>query len=647
GQTYGTLPTPTRANYTFNGWFTAASGGTQVTASTTVNLTAAQVLYAHWTAVKKAPGLSDLSYGFANSFAGLGYTNGYQIPYERFKMMFGNTMRAQIFWMAYSKWGGSCYGFSSTSSMFAQNALKTSDFRANASAPSQLQTGDKSAQLNLTVRELLEAMQISQYSTAVQSAIGRNKNKLNELCAAVAAYAQTGNDPVLLTVYGKEGGHAVVGYEIRKINDKQSYLMIYDSNYPNQECYITLTTDTAGNYTGWYYHLNDTYDWGSAFGGWISFVPYADFYKVWTDRNQQTANQVELLTVNGDVVIKDQTGTPVASLQNGELITTQPDIYPLVELAIPADGESSVKGTRSLWLPVEIYTVERKDAKLYAGNEGALMGGEAPQFEASITHVDQSAEVRTTATGFSFAVNDQENLNCIMFGEDVKEGHYNITFQSMLNEKTDKVEIGGSVMTHFMTLGMVNGQAMADTTSLVSIDSYLLNGKQVTANSENVATNATLFVAFAPGGGSGSMSTRKVADDGKFTLPDCEFSAPSPDARFTGWLINGKLYKVGQTLQVTENVTATAQWSGHGISGVTVSGNTVTVRFNQKVQKGEVVAVAAYSEQGQMLRCALLDTADDTTAALTLNTSGAAYLNAFLLSADNVPLCGPFRKALP
>ncbi len=48
--TYGTLPTPTRTGYTFNGWFTAASGGTQVTASTTVSITAAQTLYAHWTA---------------------------------------------------------------------------------------------------------------------------------------------------------------------------------------------------------------------------------------------------------------------------------------------------------------------------------------------------------------------------------------------------------------------------------------------------------------------------------------------------------------------------------------------------------------------------------------------------------------------
>lgn len=47
--TYGTLPTPTRVGYTFNGWYTASSGGTQIVRSSTVCLSSAQTLYAHWT----------------------------------------------------------------------------------------------------------------------------------------------------------------------------------------------------------------------------------------------------------------------------------------------------------------------------------------------------------------------------------------------------------------------------------------------------------------------------------------------------------------------------------------------------------------------------------------------------------------------
>ena len=45
---YGTLPTATRTGYTFLGWFTAISGGTQITKDTTVKITSTQTLYAHW-----------------------------------------------------------------------------------------------------------------------------------------------------------------------------------------------------------------------------------------------------------------------------------------------------------------------------------------------------------------------------------------------------------------------------------------------------------------------------------------------------------------------------------------------------------------------------------------------------------------------
>lgn len=47
---YGSLAEPTKTGYTFDGWYTAASGGTKVTASTTVTTASDHKLYAHWTA---------------------------------------------------------------------------------------------------------------------------------------------------------------------------------------------------------------------------------------------------------------------------------------------------------------------------------------------------------------------------------------------------------------------------------------------------------------------------------------------------------------------------------------------------------------------------------------------------------------------
>ncbi len=49
GETYGELPTPTRDGHTFDGWFTASTGGSQVTSTTEVTTESDHTLYAHWT----------------------------------------------------------------------------------------------------------------------------------------------------------------------------------------------------------------------------------------------------------------------------------------------------------------------------------------------------------------------------------------------------------------------------------------------------------------------------------------------------------------------------------------------------------------------------------------------------------------------
>lgn len=48
GNTYGTLPTPTRDYYTFDGWYTSASGGSKVSSATTMG-TGNVAIYAPWT----------------------------------------------------------------------------------------------------------------------------------------------------------------------------------------------------------------------------------------------------------------------------------------------------------------------------------------------------------------------------------------------------------------------------------------------------------------------------------------------------------------------------------------------------------------------------------------------------------------------
>lgn len=48
GESYGSLPRPTNGDKSFLGWFTTATGGTEVNSSTLVTKTEAHTLYAHW-----------------------------------------------------------------------------------------------------------------------------------------------------------------------------------------------------------------------------------------------------------------------------------------------------------------------------------------------------------------------------------------------------------------------------------------------------------------------------------------------------------------------------------------------------------------------------------------------------------------------
>ena len=85
GSAYGTLPTATRSNttdsstgktisYVFEGWYTAASGGTKIESTTTYNTVGNQILYAHWLSSPNIKG------GTAESWSSTAVTISLNIP---------------------------------------------------------------------------------------------------------------------------------------------------------------------------------------------------------------------------------------------------------------------------------------------------------------------------------------------------------------------------------------------------------------------------------------------------------------------------------------------------------------------------------------------------------------------------------------
>ncbi len=89
--TAGDLPTPTRTGYTFNGWYTAASGGIKITSTSTIS--ANTTIYAQWTQIKYtvsfnsnggtgAPGSQTMIYGTDLTLSSSKPAKSYKITYN-------------------------------------------------------------------------------------------------------------------------------------------------------------------------------------------------------------------------------------------------------------------------------------------------------------------------------------------------------------------------------------------------------------------------------------------------------------------------------------------------------------------------------------------------------------------------------------
>ena len=555
GKAYGTLPIPTRTDYTFAGWFTAASGGERVTANTTVTASGAHTLYARWRGGNLLP---ELTYNFSNSHSGFQYPNPYRIPLERYIQVFGNTARAYEIFKSKSVWGGSCFGMSTTSTMFnrTDNDISVRNYNSGASKPKDLAVLDSNGTMPL--RNFIEAMQISQYSGRIQE---------HYRAAAVSAlcehFESTGYEPFVVAIWGSvgdgAGGHAMVAYDLVDVSADESHLKVYDPNYPNDvNRYITLRKSN-GVYTGWYYHLNDTYHWGTGYPyERIAFVPYTDYYEIWmglpvpymlSDRRAAASQEADtaLLFLNSkNAVITDQSGTQIATITDGALSTARDDIFLMQIAETLAEGETSGSDTTTIFLPPDLYTVRDTDT-----------GSGSEPFEATMVHVDQAATVSTTGNTVTFAVNDESQLSSAKVSG--SGAAYTVTMSSTLKPNPD-----GMPETTTAT-GTVSGQDASVTQ---------FSGKLYT---ENIAESAVKV--------NGNPVASGTVQDGS-TL-----DVPSLVRGLTAALqADGRSAVLSSAVSGVRHVYAAAYDANHRMTGV-VSGSLegTTVRFENAVSKGSLL----------------------------------------------------------
>ncbi len=394
---YTDLPRPTRDGYYFVGWFTSPTGGEQVKWKDPVLLDYDHTLYAHWIPVSGLS-LGQLTYSFSNSWDDFGYSSSYRIPYDRYKLIYGDTAFAQRYYESAGAWGGNCFGMSATSLMVTQvgNGITAGGFRGGASLPSQLSPSDRDSSLGLTLREFIEAMQISQRAPAIQEEEWENEDDLAGLRQAILDSKKNNTLPPIVCIYGltnkgQLSGHAMVAYDL--VNSYE--IKLYDCNFPGQDRTMRGTI----------YNLNDVWEWGGSHGGAsLTWVTYDTLQKVWDNRGAgNTWEGYLLVQLNStQATIRDEKGQVAAAITDGIVSPGSKKAKQYVEVGVMPDGSTAATGT-ALWLPVGSYTIENKDKAV-------------PEFQVAMTHVEQSAAVTTGGSSVTLSVNDGQGLNYVEVG---------------------------------------------------------------------------------------------------------------------------------------------------------------------------------------------------------------------------------------
>ena len=395
GKEYGVLPIPSRKGYSFNGWFTKKKGGKKIYGNDIFNSHSDIILYAGWTnsakTVYKAKLLKKLSYKFENSHEGFSYNYGYKIPLVCFQFMYGKTELASLLYKYDGYWGGNCYGMATTSGMFySKNIIKPSVFKKGAKTPSDLKLSYKNTKQNINLRRFIELMQISQYYSSVQNVYNKNANKISRIVKEVKKFQNSGKNPVVIAISGRSGAHAVVGYSVEDYKDGTSRLYVYDPNFPNAKRYITLSRNYSGDYTGWYYLMSNTYNWGSDYGGIITYVPSKEYSNIWKQHSNKKIVSNILFTDTDNITIYDEDKKIAAVLKDGKLISENSKIKKMWDFKVHKDTNVKIS------LPDGVYTVENT--------------GKKQNFTIAMAGTSEGAEVTTLSDKVTIAIDESRKI---------------------------------------------------------------------------------------------------------------------------------------------------------------------------------------------------------------------------------------------
>lgn len=183
------------------------------------------------------------------------------IPASTYKMFF-NSKKAKALQKKYNGTGGHCAGMVRSTAAIYEGFPTVSSF-GQYSCLNEIEKKFYSNEAKCKAIEFIDYAYVYQFIEKYQKQKIENANNYDGLYKAINDFRYNNGTPVYISIGSDEGtisgSHAILGLDIIKETAKDVKILVYDCNFPNKECYLTLTK-TDSKVDGWNY---DLYEWNN------------------------------------------------------------------------------------------------------------------------------------------------------------------------------------------------------------------------------------------------------------------------------------------------------------------------------------------------------------------------------------------------
>lgn len=152
---------------------------------------------------------------------------------------------------------GQCFGMCLSAATIYEDFPKIASF-GQYSCLNEIGKNDYSDEVKCKAKEYIGYSFVYQYTKKYSDQLGEHSSDYEHLYEAINNFRYKNGTPVLILIGNLEGGtynaHALLGIEVAEENENAVKILVYDCNYPNKECFLTLTKKN-GALNGWSYDL--------------------------------------------------------------------------------------------------------------------------------------------------------------------------------------------------------------------------------------------------------------------------------------------------------------------------------------------------------------------------------------------------------